>query len=212
MDESVQTPTTGEPGPDDTRRARVSSEEAAERLIETTITMLREVPFNELSVRTIAARADLNNSTIDRCFGSINTLFNIASNRLAVRAIAEFADSPELLPYDVPDLGLSVRFRGWLLTGGADPADLRFEPGNTIAQLMGDRQQLMHGVSPWTARVFTQILAFLVEGYTVFNESHAIDDEVRGAMLQLVGQLSLDLPQIEKRLGWQDRAVEDQSL
>ena len=194
------------------RRSRVSSDEASERLIETTIAMLREVPFSELSVRTIAARADLNNSTIDRCFGSINTLFNIASNRLAVRAIVEFADSPDLLPYDVPDLGLSVRFRGWLLTGGTDPADLRFEPGNTIAQLMGDRQQLMRGVSPWTARVFTQVLAFLVEGYTVFNESHAIDDEIRAAMLQLVGQLSLDLPVIEERLGWQDRAADDQAL
>lgn len=191
------------------RRVRVSSEDAAERLVATTIIMLREVPFTELSVRTIAARADLNKSTIERCFGSIEGLFMEVCNRMVERTLADFADSKDMLPFLAPDVMLSVRFRGWLVAGGVDPTKLRFVPGNVISRVMSERQQRMRGVSPLTAQTFVQILTFLAEGYTVFNETHTIDDEVRGNILLLIDALGNQLPAAQAVLGWDDRpAVE----
>ena len=129
------------------RRRRVYPEVAKERLIETTIEMLREQPFDSLTVRSIAERADLNKSTIITYFGSIGRLFMEASNRLALRSFGQFANSAEVMPYEAPDLVLSIRFRAWLLTSGVDPADLRYEPGNELTGLLEQRQRDRFGVS-----------------------------------------------------------------
>lgn len=198
------------------RRPRVYPEVAKERLIEATIEMLREQPFESLTVRSIAARADLNKATIISYFGSIGRLFMAASNRLTIRSFETFASSDETMPFQAPDLVLSIRFRAWLLTSGVDPDELRFEPGNEIGAILDKRQQERFGVSPVTAAVFTHLLTFLVEGYHVFMESHSINDDTAAKLVQLVAQINKDLPRTEEALGWNapdqtDGQVEDQT-
>lgn len=194
------------------RRSRVSSDEAAERLIETTIAMLREVPFSELSVRSIAARADLNNSTIDRCFGSIENLYLAAAHRLALQAVERLPDSPDPTPLTDPDLTLGIRFRAWLISNGADPAVFRTTKDDPLAEALTNRQQRLHDVSPLTAQTFNQLIAFLMQGYIVFNETHAINEEIRINMLAMIYTIIDSLPELEQSLGWTGRDAIDPTL
>jgi len=211
MDESVKELATPDLRRDDTRRARVSSEEASERLIETTILMLREGPFSRLSVRTIAARADLNNSTIDRCFGSIENLYRAAAHRLALQSLERLPDTPDPSPFNDPDLGLSIRFRAWLISNGADPSAFRAQKDDPLAAALKNRQLRLHNVSALTAQTFNQLLSFLIEGYTVFNETHALNDEIRLNMLLMILKVVEDLPSLEASLGWAGQDAVDQS-
>lgn len=193
------------------RRVRVSSEDAAERLIATTIAMLREVPFTELSVRTIAARADLNNSTIDRCFGSIENLYLAAAHRLALHAVERLPDSPDPTPLTDPDFTLSIRFRAWLISNGADPAVFRTTSEDPLAIALTNRQQRLHDVSPLTVQTFNQLIAFFMQGYIVFNETHAINEEIRINMLAMMYTIIESLPELERSLGWTGREAIDPS-
>jgi len=193
------------------RRRRVYPEVAKERLIETTIEMLREQPFDSLTVRSIAERADLNKSTIITYFGSIGCLFREASNRLALRSFDQFANSAEVMPYEAPDLVLSIRFRAWLLTSGVDPADLKYEPGNDLVRPLEQRQRDRFGVSETTATVFTQLLLFLVQGLHVFRETHGANDETIAKILELVMQISSDLKRTEEALGWASKGSSSES-
>jgi AcrR family transcriptional regulator len=211
MDESTQDPTTPEPRPEDTRRSRVSSEDAAERLIETTILMLREGPFSQLSVRTIAARADLNNSTIDRCFGSIENLYRAAAHRLALQSLERLPDTPDPSPFTDLDLGLSIRFRAWLISNSADPSAFRAQKDDPLAAALKNRQLRLHNVSALTAQTFNQLVSFLIEGFTVFNETHALNDEIRLNMLLMILKVVEDLPALEASLGWAGQDAVDQS-
>lgn len=192
-------------------RSRVSSEEAAERLIETTITMLGEMPFTELSVRSITARADLNKSTIERCFGSIENLFREASGRLMVRAILRLAEATDASPFADPDLALATRFRAWLVTGGVDGK--LFQPSATdpIAEGLATRRLRIGGVSPLTSQIFNYASSLLVEGFIVFDETRRTNDEIRLNLLMLLNELINQLPNIESALGWTDRQAIDTS-
>jgi AcrR family transcriptional regulator len=193
--------------PKQVRRPRVSNEEAAERLIETTILMMREGPFTQLSVRNIAARADLNNSTIDRCFGSIEKLYMTAAHRLALGSLDRLPDTPDPGPFADPDLALSIRFRAWLLSNGADPAAFRVSKDDPLAEALAKRQLRLHEVSPLTAQTFTQLIVFVMQGYVVFNETHAINDEMRLNMLLMIYRIIDELPTLENSLGWAGRTA-----
>jgi len=192
-----------------THRLRVSSEDAAERLIVTTIDMLREVPFTDLSVRTIATRADLNKSTIERCFGSIEMLYREASERLMTQALSQLAETPDASPFGDPDFALATRFRAWLITGGIDGRVFRPASGEPIVELMTTRQRRLSGVSPLTSQTFHYAVALLVEGFTVFDESLRSNNDVRVNLLLMMNEFINRLPEVEATLGWGDREAVD---
>ena len=190
-------------------RSRVSSEEAAERLIETTIAMLGEVAFTELSVRTITARADLNKSTVERCFGSIEQLFREASARLMTRALSRLAETPDATPFADPDLALATRFRAWLVTGGVDGRVFRPSSGDPIVESLVTRQRRLGGVSPLMSQTFHYATSLLVEGFIVFDETHTTNDEIRLNLLLMMNEFINQLPNVESALGWTDRPAID---
>jgi AcrR family transcriptional regulator len=190
-------------------RSRVSGEEASERLIETTIDMLREVPFTELSVRTITARADLNKSTVERCFGSIEMLYREASLRLMTQALSKLAETPDASPFGDPDFALATRFRAWLVTGGVDGRVFRPASDEPIVELMTARQRRHSGVSPLTSQTFHYAVALLVEGFTVFDETLRSNKDVHFNLLLMMNEFISRLPDIESSLGWTDRAAVD---
>jgi AcrR family transcriptional regulator len=191
------------------QRPRVSSEEAAERLIETTIDMLREVPFTELSVRTITARADLNKSTIERCFGSIENLFSEASQRLTAESVARLAESPDAAPFADPDLALATRFRAWLVTGGVDGSVFRPSNDDPTAEALITRQRRIAGVSPLSSQIFHYATSLMVEGFLVFDETRRTNDEIRLNLLLLMNEFINQLPNIDAALGWTGRSAID---
>jgi AcrR family transcriptional regulator len=187
------------------QRPRVSSEDAAERLVKTTIDMLREVPFTELSVRTITARADLNKSTVERCFGSIENLFSEASKRLTAESVARLAESPDATPFADPDLALATRFRAWLVTGGVDGGLFRPTIDDPTAEALMTRQRRLGGVSPLTSQTFHYATSLMVEGFIVFDETRRSNDEIRLNLLLLMNEFINQLPNIDAALGWTDR-------
>ena len=201
----IATSETGEPAVHP--RPRVRSEDAAERLIEATIDMLREVPFTDLSVRTITARADLNKSTVERCFGSIENLYRQASQRLMAESVARLAESPDATPFADPDLALATRFRAWLVTGGVDGSVFRPAGDDPTADSLMTRQRRLGGVSPLTSQTFHYAVSLLVEGFIVFDETRRSNDEIRLNLLLLMNEFINQLPNIDAALGWTDRSA-----
>jgi AcrR family transcriptional regulator len=195
--------------PQQRHRARVSSEDAADLLVETTIDMLYEVPFTDLSVRTITARADLNKSTIERCFGSIENLYREASLRLMTQALSKLTETPDASPFGDPDFALATRFRAWLVTGGVDGRVFRPASSEPIVELMTTRQRRFSGVSPLTSQTFHYAVALLVEGFIVFDETLRSNADVHVNMLLMMNEFISRLPDIESTLGWTERAAVD---
>lgn len=204
-DSQIKQTSGSDPGPP--RRPRVSSQEAAERLIETTILLMREGPFNNLTVRNIAAHANLNNSTIERCFGSIENLYREAARELALQSVDRLADSPDPTPLADPDFALTVRFRAWLLTNGTDPSRFLARDDQPLSEALKNRQLRIHNISPLTAQTLNELVSFIFEGYAVFNESHGINDEIRLNILAMTYAILESLPTLETTLGWEGRSA-----
>ena len=184
------------------RRSRVSALQAREQLITTTIDLLRELPFDEVSVRVITDRADLNPSTVLRNFGTIDSLFAAVSQELLARSTGRLEDGKAETALFDPDVILRTKLLAWLLGRGVESSLLAPDPNNQMVKAMADRIQRESKVQARTAMAFNEILAYAAEGFVLFSEIHIADESLRSDGFQLIVQLQSMLAQAESDLGW----------
>jgi len=190
--------------PKDATRPRVSHEEAAVRLIEATIELLRELPIPQVTTRRIAERAGLSMMAIARNFGDQHGLLAATANELANRfASAAESSARATIVFD-QNLVLRTKLVAWLLQSGVDPERLAQGLSRPIMRLMAQRQQQLGEVSERTAEVMNELVTVAMEGLLTFGPVHQIDDAMAVDLIVLLGALRIALPEIEQRLGWAD--------
>ncbi|MEI7859869.1 MAG: hypothetical protein WCI26_08545 [Acidimicrobiales bacterium] len=188
------------------RRRYVPRAEGRVVLIDATIELLRNNAFADVTTRKISEAADLNEFAIQRIFGSQLGLFAEVARELSTRFAARFAGLPldEVQPgalFD-PDLVLRTRLLAWLLGSGAEPEELKIDPALSLNQALFRRHWREGAVSEETARVFTQLIIYLAEGYITFESTHDSQPDDIQRLAQLVEKFRDALPQFETELGW----------
>ena len=146
------------------RRKRVPKREARERLIQSTITLLRVLPFDEVTNQTICAEADLNPSTILQHFGTLDKLLGETALELVKRHLAKVLSADGYpTTFADPDVELRNRLVAWLLLNGDDPEQYR-------SHLLEDEvfiefQKLSLQVDQRAAKAWTTVTTMLIEAY-----------------------------------------------
>ena len=151
------------------RRQRVAQEEAARRLVDATIDLMREVPMAKVTTRRVADRAGLSLLAISRSFGDQQGLFVEAARELARRYARHLDSSGRPADMFHPDAVLHTRVLAWLLQNGADPLTLVPDPEAPILQRLAVRQQLLGPVSDRTAAAMHALAIFAAEGIHLFS-------------------------------------------
>jgi len=183
------------------RRKRVPKAEAQKRLIEATINLLRQLPFNEVGNQAICAQADLNPSTILQHFGTLDNLLAEAAKELVDRHIdARSASGGELTTFTDPDIALRSRLVAWLALQGY-PAD-QLRSGIIEDQSVMAVQQEVLKVGPRMASAWTSITTMIIEANSILGDIHQIDEHQAADILALMLRLRQDLPEVEVALGW----------
>ena len=183
------------------RRKRVPKAEAQKRLIEATIILLRQLPFNEVGNQVICAQADLNPSTILQHFGTLDNLLAEAAKELVDRHIdARSASGGELTTFTDPDIALRSRLVAWLVLQGY-PAD-QLRSGIIEDESVMALQQEVLKVGPRMASAWTSITTMIIEANSILGAIHQIDEHEAADMLALMLRLRQDLPEVEVALGW----------
>ncbi len=187
-------------------KPRIRADEAQRRLIDATIEIIRERPFQEATARAVADATGLHRSTIERNFGSMTGLYKAVaydlSDRYAevVRSVPLEEASAALILH--PDVQLRTRLVAWLITQGVDPKEIAIDPEREISALLTARNIRM-GVDPSAAWLFTQMMIYMIEGFTLMGETHERRDGDLLHGLELIQKVRDDLPRTAKEL-WPD--------
>ena len=187
------------------RRRRVPKAEASARLIEATIKLLRERPFDQVMNQAICAEADLNPSTILQHFGTLDQLLAAAAKELVRRYVDVFLagnDGPET--FNDPDVDLRNRLVAWMLLKGSNPAEYNSHVLERPDVIEHQEQQLK--VNRRTAAAWTTATTMMVEAHSIFRGSHDLDEQEVRDILELFSAMRDQLPQIESTLGWDTRS------
>lgn len=185
------------------RRGKVPSAEATVRLIDSTIELFYEIPFDEVSVRRITDRADLNPSTVLRNFGTVENLYIAVSVALLHRSTARLGADVDSAALRDPDVILRTKLLAWLLANGTEPSVISASRDDESVRFMIESLAKRAHVSTRMASAFNEILAYSAEGYVVFSDVHTDDGVVRDDILTLMVKFQDLLAQIETELGWQ---------
>ncbi|CAB4650482.1 unannotated protein [freshwater metagenome] len=145
-------PVTTDSPPTKKRRSPITRAEGERRLIEAALQLVKERPFSEVSVRTIADVADVNHGFVHTWFGSKNDLLAAVSQSLAKEisndALAAPAGSAAIDTFD-NRLVLLVRLVIWLnLEGYSFPSGLNL----SILQTLEHRYAETEGLTPRDAQ------------------------------------------------------------
>ena len=145
-------PVTTDSPPTKKRRSPITRTEGERRLIEAALQLVKERPFSEVSVRTIADVADVNHGFVHTWFGSKNDLLAAVSQSLAKEisddALAAPAGSAAINTFD-NRLVLLVRLVIWLnLEGYSFPGGLNL----SILQTLEHRYATTEGLTPRDAQ------------------------------------------------------------
>lgn len=145
-------PVTTDSPPTKKRRSPITRTEGERRLIEAALQLVKERPFSEVSVRTIADVADVNHGFVHTWFGSKNDLLAAVSQSLAKEisndALAAPAGSAAIDTFD-NRLVLLVRLVIWLnLEGYSFPSGLNL----SILQTLEHRYAETEGLTPRDAQ------------------------------------------------------------
>ena len=183
------------------RRRRVPKAEASARLIEATIKLLRERPLDQVMNQAICAEADLNPSTILQHFGTLDNLLAATAKELVGRHVTRLLAGTGIPgTLDDPDVYLRNRMVAWMLLKGSDPEEYN---SHVLARpdVMAHQEQSLK-VGRRTAAAWTVATTLMVEAYSIFAATHALDDEEQSDVLTLLGSFRDHLPETESTLGW----------
>jgi AcrR family transcriptional regulator len=181
----------------------VRAPEARQRLVETTIELLRNRPFPEVTTRLIAEVSGVNRPAILRQFGSKEALFDEVAAELSRRFAARAKQATGLGMLTDPDMALRARLVAWLVGEGDDPSHFRLEEDGPSAIALRARLAEHGPVSEKTARIFHRMAILLAEGFLVFNDTHPTrPPEDLVAMMELFFEIRASLSSFEQKLGW----------
>ena len=184
------------------RKARVPASLAKERLIETTISLLRTEPFYEVTTRRITREAGLPLAALSRNFGSLPGLFDAVAQALVKRFTDQFAEYGPLDALTNPDLVLRTRLVAWSMGQGADPSIFRPDP-SAWSRIGVERQQRLAGVDERMGTAWAEIVTFVLEGYAIFSQTHELNNQQTFEdCITVMSELQKSLKSLEAQLGW----------
>ena len=184
------------------RKARVPASLAKERLVETTISLLRTEPFYEVTTRRITREAGLPLAALSRNFGSLPGLFDAVAQALVKRFTDQFAEYGPLDALTNPDLVLRTRLVAWSIGQGADPSIFRPDP-SAWSRIGVERQQRLAGVDERMGTAWAEIVTFVLEGYAIFSQTHELNNQQTFEdCITVMSELQKSLKSLEAQLGW----------
>ena len=188
------------------RKARVPAALAKERLVETTISLLRTEPFYEVTTRRITREAGLPLAALSRNFGSLPGLFDAVAQALVKRFTDQFAEYGPLDALTNPDLVLRTRLVAWSIGQGADPSIFRPDP-SAWSRIGVERQQRLAGVDERMGTAWAEIVTFVLEGYAIFSQTHGLNNQQTFEdCITVMSELQKSLKTLEAQLGWDQPA------
>ncbi len=188
------------------RKARVPGALAKERLIETTISLLRTEPFYEVTTRRITRESGLPLAALSRNFGSLPGLFDAVAQHLVKRFTDQFSEYGPLDALTNPDLVLRTRLVAWSIGQGADPSIFRPDP-SAWSRIGVERQQRLAGVDERMGTAWAEIVTFVLEGYAIFSQTHGVNNQQTFEdCITVMSELQKSLKTLEAQLGWDQPA------
>jgi len=184
------------------RKSRVPAAVAKERLVATTISLLRTEPFYEVTTRRITRESGLPLAALSRNFGSLPGLFDAVAQELVKRFTDQFSEYGPLDALTNPDLILRTRLIAWSIGQGADPSLFRPDP-SAWSRIGMERQQRLAGVDERMGTAWAEIVTFVLEGYSIFSQTHTLNNQQTFEdCITVMSELQKSLRSLEAQLGW----------
>ena len=152
------------------RRSPISRQEGERRLIAAATTLLQSRPFSTVSVRDLAAAADVHQSYIHTWFGSQSGLYVRVLQELSSQLVGDLGNgTPDVIPIDPNDpvARFAVRLLFWLDLEGCDLTDMKpalveltRAHAQRLVDLIGVDRKIATDVAPQGLITFLGLSAF----------------------------------------------------
>ena len=180
-------------------RPMVRSTEAQRRLIETTIALIRVLPFDQVTARKITEGAELSLPTISRNFASMVGLFARVADELLERSLTRSDQFRDMRIFTDPDFVLRTKLVAWLLAEGASPEAFRTD---LLSRRLQEFQHEVGEINVQTAGAWMRFMAYAVQGFVVFSEVHTPSQKEMLETAELFLWLRDKLPEAQEALRW----------
>ena len=190
--------------PDSATVTRFSSAEGSARLINATIELAKSTPIAKLTVRDIAATADLQTMHVKRYFGSRSGLLLAVSNTLMDRIVAPLIDLPLTKIFPIlqtnSDVVLRLRIVNHLLDEGMTPDS--FDNDRIIYMKIAERIAEVNNVNQRTAITYSLLIQLVLQGNHLMGDVNGITTKQRNDIFNLLVVLGSQLGLSETALNW----------
>ena len=190
--------------PDSATVSRFSSAEGSARLINATIELAKSTPIAKLTVRDIAATADLQTMHVKRYFGSRSGLLLAVSNTLMDRIVAPLIDLPLTKIFPIlqtnSDVVLRLRIVNHLLDEGMTPDS--FDNDRIIYMKIAERIAEVNNVNQRTAITYSLLIQLVLQGNHLMGDVNGITTKQRNDIFNLLVVLGSQLGLSETALNW----------
>ncbi len=190
--------------PDSSTVTRFSSSEGSARLINATIELAKSTPIAKLTVRDIAATADLQTMHVKRYFGSRSGLLLAVSNTLMDRIVAPLIDLPLTKIFPIlqtnSDVVLRLRIVNHLLDEGMTPDS--FDNDRIIYMKIAERIAEVNNVNQRTAITYSLLIQLVLQGNHLMGDVNGITTKQRNDIFNLLVVLGSQLGLSETALDW----------
>lgn len=190
--------------PDSSTVTRFSSSEGSARLINATIELAKTTPIAKLTVRDIAATADLQTMHVKRYFGSRSGLLLAVSNTLMDRIVAPLIDLPLTKIFPIlqtnSDVVLRLRIVNHLLDEGMTPDS--FDNDRIIYMKIAERIAEVNNVNQRTAITYSLLIQLVLQGNHLMGDVNGITTKQRNDIFNLLVVLGSQLGLSETALDW----------
>ena len=190
--------------PDSATVTSFSSAEGSARLINATIELAKSTPIAKLTVRDIAATADLQTMHVKRYFGSRSGLLLAVSNTLMDRIVAPLIDLPLTKIFPIlqtnSDVVLRMRIVSHLLDEGMTPDS--FDNDRIIYMKIAERIAEVNNVNQRTAITYSLLIQLVLQGNHLMGDVNGITTKQRNDLFNLLVVLGSQLGLSETALNW----------
>ena len=190
--------------PDSATVTSFSSAEGSARLINATIELAKSTPIAKLTVRDIAATADLQTMHVKRYFGSRSGLLLAVSNTLMDRIVAPLIDLPLTKIFPIlqtnSDVVLRMRIVSHLLDEGMTPDS--FDNDRIIYMKIAERIAEVNNVNQRTAITYSLLIQLVLQGNHLMGDVNGITTKQRNDIFNLLVVLGSQLGLSETALNW----------
>ena len=190
--------------PDSATVTSFSSAEGSARLINATIELAKSTPIAKLTVRDIAATADLQTMHVKRYFGSRSGLLLAVSNTLMDRIVAPLIDLPLTKIFPIlqtnSDVVLRLRIVNHLLDEGMTPDS--FDNDRIIYMKIAERIAEVNNVNQRTAITYSLLIQLVLQGNHLMGDVNGITTKQRNDIFNLLVVLGSQLGLSETALNW----------